>query len=112
MSTADFQPGELSPTDLDFAATLSPDSSRQGGDAFVVVIVHAPKDVNPKRFRFLRDDLVGDAAKVAAVSFGYQAGTPSFQTEGGAVLDRGLTLNAAGVRNGQTLELVDVGGGV
>lgn len=112
MSTADLQPGELSPTDPDFAANLSPESPGHGGDAHVVVIVYAPKDLKPKRFRFLRNDLVGDAAKVAAVSFGYQQGTPSFQPEGGSPLDRGLTLEAAGVRNGEKLELVDVGGGV
>jgi hypothetical protein len=82
------------------------------GRQAVVVIVFAPKDLEPKRFRFRSDETVGSAAKVAADAFGYEGGTPSFQTENGAVLDRNRTLAEAGVRNGEKLELVDAGGGV
>ncbi len=78
----------------------------------IVVIVFAPKDPEPKRFRFRTDETVGAAAKTAADAFGYTGGTPSFQTEAGTVLDRNLTLAAAGVRNREKLELVDAGGGV
>jgi hypothetical protein len=55
---------------------------------------------------------VGEAAKVAAQAFGYEVGTPSFQTEKGTVLDRGLSLEAAKIHNRERLELVDAGGGV
>jgi hypothetical protein len=78
----------------------------------IVVIVNAPKDPEPKRFRFKLDETVGEAAKVAAKAFDYEVGTPSFQTPDGTVLDRNLTLEAAGVHNREHLELVDAGGGV
>ncbi|HVA05206.1 MAG TPA: hypothetical protein VNG12_00530 [Acidimicrobiales bacterium] len=78
----------------------------------VVLIVFAPKELEPKRFRFRLDETVGDAAKAAAKKFEYEVGTPSFQTKDGTVLDRSVTLRAAGVHNREELELVDAGGGV
>jgi len=78
----------------------------------IVVIAFAPKDPKPKRFRFKITETVGAAANAAAEKFGYEISTPSFQTEAGDVLDRNLTLEAAGVRNGEKVEVVDAGGGV
>lgn len=78
----------------------------------IVVFVFAPKDIDPKRFRFELTETVGAAAKVAAEAFGYEAGTPSFQTKDGTVLDRSLSLEAAKVHNREHVELVDAGGGV
>jgi hypothetical protein len=78
----------------------------------IVVIVFAPRHPDPKRFRFKLSETVGEAAKTAAEKFGYEISTPSFQTKSDDVLDRNLTLEAAGVRNGEELELVDAGGGV
>ncbi len=82
------------------------------GRRTIVVIVYAPKVPDPKRFRFHLDETVGEAAKVAAEAFEYEVGTPSLQTKDGTVLDRGQTLEAAGVDNRDELELVDAGGGV
>jgi hypothetical protein len=78
----------------------------------IVLVVFAPKELEPKRFRFRLEDAVGEAAKVAAEAFGYQGGNPSFQKHDGVVLDRNLTLEAAKVHNREHLELVDAGGGV
>jgi hypothetical protein len=112
MSTSDLSLGELAPGDPEYADSPPIDAKADEGDRCVVVIVHAPKDVNPKRFRFLLEETVGEAAKVAAASFGYHVGNPSFQIEDGTVLDRAITLRAARVQNLEKLELADAGGGV
>jgi hypothetical protein len=79
----------------------------------IQVLVYAPKDLEPKHFGFSGGELVGDAARVAATSFGVQSNNPSFQNLATkVVLDRTKTLQDAGVDNGDKLELVDVGGGV
>lgn len=78
----------------------------------IEVIVYAPKTPEPKTFGFAGSETVGEAAKHAAEAFGYGPGNPSFETKDTRVLDRSLTLVAAGVHNGEKLELVDAGGGV
>lgn len=78
----------------------------------LTVTVYAPRDPDPKTFHFPRTETVGAAATEAAQKFGYAGGTPSFQNSEGEVLNRDLSLVAAHVHNGDTLELVDVGGGV
>ncbi|BFV58382.1 hypothetical protein KCMC57_up34860 [Kitasatospora sp. CMC57] len=78
----------------------------------LTVTVYAPRDPGPKTFHFPRTETVGAAAAHAAQQFGYAGGTPSFQNSEGEVLNRDLSLVAARVHNGDTLELVDVGGGV
>lgn len=112
MDTSDLPTGLIEPGDPGYDEPPGQDAEPDTGRRSVVVIVFAPKDLESKRFRFRLDQTVGDAAKIAAGAFGYAAGTPSFQTEGGTVLDRNLTLAAAGVRNREKLELVDAGGGV
>jgi hypothetical protein len=108
MDTFDLPTGLIEPQDPEYDETPGEAAGRRA----IVVIVFAPKDLEPKRFRFLTDETVGEAAQIAAGAFGYAAGTPSFQTEAGTVLERSLTLAAAGVRNREKLELVDAGGGV
>jgi hypothetical protein len=81
-------------------------------DAELRVTVYAPRSPEPKMFKFRREETVGQAARTAADAFGYEGGNPSFATEGRTVLDRNKTLAAAHVHDGETLELVDVGGGV
>jgi hypothetical protein len=50
---------------------------------------------------------------VAASKFGYDPdGTPSFRLSDGTVLDRSITLKAAGLKHRDEVELVDAGGGV
>jgi hypothetical protein len=87
----------------------------KGGDQgppTIDVSVVAPKEFEARRFTFAKTMKVGDAAAEAAAAFGYQAVLPSFQNADGEVLDREKPLVAAGVRDGDELELVDVGGGV
>ncbi len=77
------------------------------------VRVIAPSERQPREFNFPKTQTVGDAATIAATAFGLHPTAPSFELERSEqVLDRTLTLDAAGVRDGELLELVDVGGGV
>jgi len=112
MDTSNLPTGLIELGDPDYDEAHGEATEVATGRRTIVVIVFAPKDPEPKRFRFRTDETVGQAAKVAADAFGYVAGTPSFQTEAGTVLDRNLTLAAAGVHNREKLELVDAGGGV
>jgi hypothetical protein len=77
----------------------------------VEVVVFSPGHVESKPFSWDKHTTVGDAAAEAAAAFGYAAGTPSL-AKGQTVLDRHKQLVAVGVRDGDELELVDVGGGV
>lgn len=74
--------------------------------------VFAPREPEPRLFSFPRPEHVGDAAASVAAAFGYQPGTPSLQASDGTVLPRDVSLAAAHVHDGDTLELVDAGGGV
>jgi hypothetical protein len=82
------------------------------GQERITVTVFAPRDPDSKIFEFRRNELVGEAARTAADAFGYQAGNPSFVNGEQVVLDRTKNLAAEHVRDGDTLDLVDVGGGV
>lgn len=75
------------------------------------VKVFAPRSPKPKRFSWEKQMPVGEAADEAAQAFEYSPGTPTLAKDG-EVLDRDKHLRAAGVRNGDKLELVDIGGGV
>ena len=90
---------------------VEPDGSHPVGSE-VTVTVYAPRSPEPKTFHFRREETVGQAARTAADAFGYEGGSPSFEIKDHVVLDRNETLAAAHVHNGETLELVDVGGGV
>jgi hypothetical protein len=77
------------------------------------VRVLAPSEHKPRHFTFPASESVGDAAASAAADFGLHPQSPSFERESDdVVLDRTITLEAAGLHNGDELELVDVGGGV
>lgn len=83
------------------------------GSQELTVEVFSPREPKPKHFKFAKTQLVGQAAAEAAAAFGYPPNlTVSFQTKSGDVLHRDKTLAAAGVRDGDHLEIVDVGGGV
>jgi hypothetical protein len=75
------------------------------------VVVFAPRETEGRTFRWSKHLEVGQAADEAAAAFGYAAGTPTLAKEG-ETLDRGKQLGAAGVRDGDELDLVDIGGGV
>lgn len=80
--------------------------------ATLTLHVFAPIAVDSKTFVWPRSMRTGDAATEAAAAFGYEAGTPTFQTRDDRVLDRDRPLAVAHLRDGDELELVDVGGGV
>jgi len=107
MAEEDLTIGLLAPTDPEYDKDQEEISVERRA---IVVLVYAPKELEPKRFRFRLDETVGAAAKIAAEAFGYQTGNPSFQKKDGVVLDRSLTLEAAKVHNREHLELVDAAG--
>ena len=78
----------------------------------LVLRVFSPRHPDPKPFRFDLDITVGAAASKASEAFGYDGGTPTFKRKDRTVLDRMITLRAAGLRHREEVELVDVGGGV
>jgi hypothetical protein len=94
------------------------DSGRDGQDdaapddkKTITVTVFAPRATQPKSFTWSKHMTVGAAATEAAQAFGYAAGTPTL-VKGTKALDREKQLVAAGVRDGDELELTDIGGGV
>jgi hypothetical protein len=90
----------------------SSDSAHANHAHSLNVEVFSPREPDPRAFSFPVNLTVAAAAKEAAKQFGYpDNSTPTFK-KGTAVLDRNKTLAAAGVRDGDKLEIVDVGGGV
>jgi hypothetical protein len=77
----------------------------------LTVTVFAPRSTEGREFRWSKHLEVGQAADEAAAAFGYAAGTPTL-AKGGETLERSKQLVAAGVRDDDELELVDIGGGV
>lgn len=75
------------------------------------VTVFAPRAPKPKKFKWRADMTVGAAAAEAAEAFGYASGSHTLARDGVA-LDRETGLADAGIRDGDELELVDIGGGV
>jgi hypothetical protein len=92
------------------------DAEEQAGrlESQLRVLVLAPGFVDPREFMFEKSMTVKEAAGEAAKAFGYRANTPGFQTTTTPPeeLPEDKTLVAAGVRDGETLELIDTGGGV
>lgn len=89
-----------------------PGEMSQKDDHQITVLVFAPRSPQPKEFVWRKTVKVGAAADEAARAFGYESGTPTFQNAQEQVLDRNKPLVAEKVRDGDTLELVDCGGGV
>lgn len=80
--------------------------------ATVSVTVVAPNNPTPGTFTWPKSKRVGEAAAEAAAALGFSGGNPTFMNSADEVLDRDRPLVAAGVRDGDQLELVDIGGGV
>lgn len=78
----------------------------------VSVTVYAPTTPEPREFTWPKAKKVGEAAAEAASVFGLAAGNPTLLNASHQMLDREKPLVAAGVRTGDQLELVDIGGGV
>ena len=83
----------------------------RGSDLHVIVV--APRDPEPKEFAFPPEEKVGQAANDAAAKFGYVTSNFSFQTVSAGPCSDGISRwRSAGVRDGEKLTIVDVGGGV
>jgi hypothetical protein len=83
------------------------------GAPTITITVFSPKESEGKEFTFPKTKKVGEAATEAALAFGYAAGsTVSFQNIDKKVLDRDKPLVAEHVKDGDSLDIVDVGGGV
>ena len=80
--------------------------------ATITVSVFVPADPTPKTFTWPRSLTVGEAATEAAQEFGFVSPNPTFLNSDEEILDREKPLAAAGVKDGDKLELVDIGGGV
>lgn len=83
-----------------------------GNGPTLTVMVFAPRHPDPVSFTFANSETVGQAAQTVATAFGYAGGTPTFKNAANEVLDRNKPLRGEHVRDGDGLELVDVGGGV
>lgn len=83
-------------------------------DKQLTLVVHAPRSPDSKTFTWAKTMKVGDAAKEAAVAFGYAGGNPSFQTLATPPrqLDKNKTLVAEHLKDGDEIEITDTGGGV
>src|SRR5258705_1503230 len=88
-----------------------PGDPGKGNKNDITVTVFSPRFPDPKTFTWPKTMRVGDAASEAAIAFGYVGGNPALQKDN-EILDSKKPLVAAGVRDGDTLELVDGGGGV
>jgi hypothetical protein len=77
----------------------------------IEVTVFAPRHTEGREFSWSKHLTVGEAADQVAEAFGYARGKPTLAKDEVA-LDREKQLTAAGVRDGDKVELVDIGGGV
>ena len=82
------------------------------GGATLEVTVFSPRHPDAVSFSFPNGMRIGEAAQLVAERFGYVGGTPTFKNADNEVLDRDKPLRGEHVRDGDVLELVDVGGGV
>lgn len=82
------------------------------GPPTITVKVFSPSSTEPKEFTWPKTMKVAEAAAEAALAFGLSSEAPTFQNEQDEILDRQKPLVAAGVKDGDTLELVSAGGGV
>ncbi len=77
------------------------------GEIWVDVTVPWSADV--RTFGWVPTTLVGDAASQVYASWGVACTRPTFQTEQAVVLDPTLTLQAAGVKSDDVLQVLDLG---
>src|SRR5579862_3812114 len=82
------------------------------GPPTITVLVFVPSQVEPRSFTWPKTLRVGEAARQVAEAFGLTVENPTLQNAQGEALDRDKPLVAAGVRDGDRLDLIDAGGGV
>ena len=81
----------------------------------LILVVHAPKAPEPRKFTWPKTEKVGDAARQAATDFGYAGGNPGFlliSAEPKRMLDNNKPLVAEHLKDGDEVEITDTGGGV
>ena len=91
------------------------DQSKKDADKKdLTLVVHAPRSPDPKSFTWPKTMKVGDAAKAAALEFGYSGGNPGLQLLGPTprTLDNNKPLVAEHLKDRDELEITDTGGGV
>jgi len=102
-------------TNLEMAMSSTEQTTQTDPDGkgeILTVEVFAPRDPeHPKTFEWDKHLLVSTAAAEAAAAFGYVGGAPAL-SKGKETLDPALQLHQAGVKSGDTLDLLDNGGGV
>ena len=92
-------------------STIEEQQGKQDKQTYEVE-VFAPRAPNDRRpYSWSKHMTVGEAAAEAGPDFGIQGGQPTFAKDG-TPLDRSKQLVAAGVRDGDLLEIVDAAGGV
>lgn len=78
--------------------------------------VFAPRKANSQTFKWPKTKKVGDAAREAALAFGYSGTNPGLEIvlpDGtGRTLDNNKTLVAEHLKDGDQLDITDTGGGV
>jgi hypothetical protein len=76
--------------------------------------VSAPRAPEPRTFTWAKTMKVAEAAREAALAFGYTANNPELQLLGSAprTLDPNKTLVAEHLKDGDELEVSSTGGGV
>jgi len=82
------------------------------GPPTVTVTVFVPSTTEPREYTWPKTMKVGEAALQVATDFGIDTEAPTFLNANDEALDRHKPLVAAGVRDGDQLELVSAGGGV
>lgn len=80
------------------------------GNQELTVTVSAPRAPEPRTFTWNKHMKVAEATAEAAAVFGYSGDVAL--TRNGKKLDPSKQLVAAGVRDGDKLRLIDIGGGV
>jgi hypothetical protein len=93
------------------AGKATPEKPGDDGSTLEVTVL-SPRHPDPVTFSFPNGMKVGEAAQLVAEKFGYAPGTPTFKNADGETLDRDKPLRGEHVRDGDVMELVDVGGGV
>jgi hypothetical protein len=80
----------------------------------LTLVVHAPRSPDPKTFTWAKTMKVSDAAKEAALAFGYSGVNAELQLLGKKprMLDGQKTLVAEHLKDGDELEVTSTGGGV
>ncbi len=85
--------------------------SSKNGNTYEVKVFAPRNPLDQRPYSWSKHLTVGEAASQAAPAFGIVGGQPTL-AKASTALDRSKQLVAAGVRDGDVLEIVDAAGGV